>query len=147
MQQWTMHFLTFAQRGDILIMDNLAAHRSPEICRYLKENGIIVKFFPIRGAAKLSQLDNCFFAIFKYHCSEAFHDLIGEQGENLRRKKLEIIKSVFTKLIEEGIGISYFKHCGYDDMGLKFGSSTVATFGRIPFSFEETTIDQPFFLR
>ena len=71
--------------------------------------------------------------------------MIEEQDENLRRKRLDIIKDVFTKLINNGIGIIYFKHCGYYDMGLTLCPGTTSTLDRIPFSFEEEVKEKPYF--
>ena len=60
MKKWVAHFLQFANKGDVLLMDNLAAHHHYSIRKTLEDNGIIVKYFPVRGASKLSPLDNCF---------------------------------------------------------------------------------------
>ena len=72
---------------DILIMDNLATHHTFSIRQTLKDNGIIVKYFPVRAASHLSPLDNCFFAVLKQHLSEHFCELIGLTGKALKLKK------------------------------------------------------------
>ena len=43
MRQWVVHFLSYAQRGDVLIMDNLMAHHDASIKATLERHGIIVK--------------------------------------------------------------------------------------------------------
>ena len=137
MKQWLIHFLSFAQRGDVLIMDNLMAHHDATIRATLERHGIIVKFFPIRGAAILSPLDNCFFAILKYHLEERFQELIGLSGINLREKKLDIIKEVFDELINKHVGLSYFRHCGHDKMSLELGNQCNTIHAQIPFVEDE----------
>ena len=116
MRKWTMHFLTYAQAGDILIMDNLAAHHDASVRDMLRKHGIIVKYFPVRGASKLSPLDNSFFVILKFHLEQRFHELVELSNIELREMKLKIIKEEISKLISKGVGLSYFKHCGYDEM-------------------------------
>ena len=52
-------------------------------------------------------------------------------------KKYEIIKEEFDNLIQKSIGLRYFTHCGYDEMGVTYGSSKMTLHAQIPFSFND----------
>ena len=50
---------------------------------------------------------------------------------------MELIKEEFDSLISNLIGLKYFIHCGYDKIGVQFGSDTISMHESIPFSFED----------
>lgn len=142
MRKWVAHFLSYAQKGDILLMDNLAAHHEPSILKTLTDAGIIVRYFPVRAASKLSPLDNCFFAILKYHLQHRFSELIGLSGIQLRIQKRLIINQEFDKLIQRGVGLSYFRHCKYNEMNVNLGADQTALHDAIPFPFDDDDSDE-----
>ena len=59
--EWSKSFVKYAKPGDLLLLDNLHAHKHPEVIQFLQENGIEILFFPVRCADTLSVLDNSFF--------------------------------------------------------------------------------------
>ena len=143
MTQWALHFCkNIAKKGDILIMDNLASHHNINIVNILESAGISVYFFPIRAASKLSPLDNCFFAVLKFWLAEVFpNELCHLKGPELRTKKRDIVYNTFASLIEQGFGIRFFYHCGYDKLGLflppKESARGNATMHSLPLPFEQ----------
>ena len=118
MHAWVDSFLKYAKAGDLLIMDNLAAHCNEEIVSRLKKHGIKILFIPVRSAMYLSPLDNCFFAILKYRLANLLPDLADLPNLQLKKEKYQTIIKVVDDMIKEKKGIRYFIHCSYDKMGL-----------------------------
>ena len=107
MKEWIQKFIKYAKPGDLLIMDNLAAHHNKECIEILKSAQIKVCFIPVRCADVLSVLDNAFFAVFKRRLSKhIFHS---------PEDKKEIIFDTFDNM-KKCIGLAMFSHCGYDRM-------------------------------
>ena len=131
MLEWCNKFINYAQKGDMLIMDNLSAHHNKECINVLLEAGIKICFIPIRCADVLSALDNAFFAVFKWKLSHYRFDCPED--------KKEIVFNVFDN-IKHDIGIAMFKHCGYFDMfndnySIKYNPNL--NYGLEPFSVSE----------
>lgn len=107
MIEWVKSFLNYSSKGDLLLLDNLSAHKNLEVQRILRENGIHYEFFPVRCAFILSVLDNAFFAVIKNNISYL---------EEHEETKLDDIKKVFTDLVHREIPKSFFNHCKYDSI-------------------------------
>ncbi|KAJ3444699.1 integrase protein-related [Anaeramoeba flamelloides] len=65
MLEYVDHFLTFANSGDILLMDNLRSHHNIDVKKKLEDSGIEVIYFTPNGASHLSPLDNAAFKILE----------------------------------------------------------------------------------
>jgi len=63
--EWLAFFLTYANPGDVLIMDNLNVHRNPSVLKRLHQNGIKVRFLPTYSSCFVSPLDNSLFHALK----------------------------------------------------------------------------------
>ena len=142
MKAWVAHFLDYARPGDLLIMDNLAAHRNQSIVSTLKAHNLKVVFLPIRSAMHLSPLDNCFFAVLKYRLSYALPEMDEKDKNKMKEMKYNIIKRVIDEMIGESKGLKYFKHCHYDDFGLNIEfphkGMPHTVHARMEFDFEKT---------
>ena len=108
MHKWNKEFIKWAEKGDVLIMDNLGSHRNKEVVKELEDHGIIVLFFPPRCADVLSVLDNCFFATYKRRW---YNELINV--DNVKQKRDNALK-LFNNLISDDLGKKMYTHCGYD---------------------------------
>ena len=105
MVEWCKSFLKYASPGDLLIMDNLSAHKNWLVKSILRNNHINFEFFPVRCAFILSVLDNAFFAVFKNNLS---------YSDELTQDKREKIKKVFVDMIRRRLASAFFGHCKYD---------------------------------
>lgn len=146
-KEWAKSFVTYAHPGDLLLLDNLQAHKNPEVIQFLEEHGINIMFFPVKSSDELSPLDNSFFALLK---------------RSLRKLKFcngnqVVLQNAFQDLIDRKTAISMFKHCGYSKMfddffepryfkekNIKFASisDTCDSFGILPVKKEKLVHEQ-----
>ena len=63
MKIWADLFIKQAQKGDILLMDNLLSHKNKEVLKIIEDAGINVLFLVKYGASHLSPLDNSIFSV------------------------------------------------------------------------------------
>lgn len=110
MMDWAKSFVNYAEPGDLLIMDNLSSHLNDEVTKFLSAHNITVLYLPVRCAAILSPLDNSFFSCLKRRLAA---ETALKPYENADEKR-ERVFAVFRKMIDEGIGLNYMKHCGYN---------------------------------
>ena len=104
MLEWCQKFIEYAHQGDLLIMDNLAAHHNKDCLETLKKAEIKVCFIPVRCADVLSVLDNAFFAVFKRKLAKLIF--------NSDEEKKDLIFETFESM-KSDIGLAMFKHCQY----------------------------------
>ena len=110
MKKWVESFSLYAKQGDLLIMDNLAAHKNNEVLEMLEAKGINVIFLPPYCADRLSVLDNCFFAVFKAYWYKSC-----DKKLTVDEKKDAAFK-LFCDLVSTGVGKRMFDKCGYNQL-------------------------------
>ena len=104
-RQWAESFLNYCKDGDILLLDNLNAHKDSVFINILSKKNIQIFYFPVRAASILSVLDNCFFGSFK----NILRQVIFKGPEDKEMK----IKETFTNIINAKMATPHFDHCKY----------------------------------
>lgn len=110
MKKWIEEFKEYAEKGDILIIDNLSSHHNKEVLQMLEDYQIHVLFIPARCADVLSVLDNCFFAVYK---SKWYEQLV--LVDDLNDKEANAI-DLFNHLIATNLGKRMYNRCGYTEL-------------------------------
>lgn len=112
MSHYVDHFLGFATRGDLLLMDNLNAHKSPVALEKLRVAGVSVLFFPPYMAYLMSPLDNFIFATIKNDYRDWVRQTGGEfspiDKEDFITKKISRVLMLCCTLLIHG----YMWHAG-----------------------------------
>ena len=65
LHRWVEHFIKISKKDDILVWDNLAAHKNKEVNKKLKDHGIKVILTPPYMAYIVSPLENNYFGQLK----------------------------------------------------------------------------------
>jgi len=107
MQDWAKNvWLAQSSQGDILLLDNLNAHKNKEVVKLLKSEGRVVINYPVRLAKFLSPNDNSFHHQFKVK----YREFVNAKVEFTKEEKKTFVLQEYISTNKETI-MNHFKNC------------------------------------